>query len=160
MTPCMTIRPYAPADWDRLCAIHDRARIDELRGSVDPAAFLPLAATAEAEGLFDGELWVAEVAGDVAGFVAVADDEVTWLYVDPDRARRGIGRALLRHALARCGPIATTVVLAGNAPAIALYRSEGFEVVETKRGGLAGNESFAATGHVMRRRAPGQPGTG
>lgn len=147
----IAIRRYEPGDWERLCAIHDRARVVELRGSVDPAAFLTLEQTANGEGLFDGEVLVAEAGGAVAGFVAVSADEVTWLYVDPDRARRGIGRALLRHALTRCGPVATTTVLAGNAPALALYQAEGFVIAETTRGRLAGNEAFAATGHLLRR---------
>ena len=42
----ISIRPYEDADWERLGQIHDRARLDELRNSVDLAAFLPLADTA------------------------------------------------------------------------------------------------------------------
>ena len=146
-----TIRPYQDADWDRLCDIHDRARLDELRGSVDLAAFLTLAETAAPEGLFDGEVWVAVDPDErVVGFAAVADDELTWLYVDPDLYGRGVGRRLLRHVVSRCGPVVTTEALAGNAPAIALYQSEGFEIVETKTGGMTGNERFTVTGHIMR----------
>jgi hypothetical protein len=48
----MTIRPYAPADWPRLCENHDAARMDELRAFGCPDAFLPLAAAANNEGLF------------------------------------------------------------------------------------------------------------
>jgi ribosomal protein S18 acetylase RimI-like enzyme len=171
----IVIRRDAPADWDRLRAIHDRARVDELRGSVDPAAFLSLEDTYEGEGLFDGEVWVAETqveaqaesqagiqadaaAGpdpEVVGFVALADDEVTWLCVDPERTRWGIGRALLRHALGRCDADAEVevTVLSGNAPAVALYLSVGFAIVETRAGKLSGNEAFPATGHIMRRAA-------
>lgn len=150
----LTIRPYRESDWERLCDIHDRARPDELRGSVDPAAFLPLAATAGPEGLFDGEVWVAADADRVLGFIAVANDELTWLYVDPDAYRRGIGRRLLGHALACCGPVVTTEALAGNAPAIALYASEGFTIVETVAGKLEGNETFPTTGVRMRLEQP------
>ncbi|WP_324275298.1 hypothetical protein [Blastococcus brunescens] len=42
-------------------------------------------------------------------------------------------------------------VLDGN-PARKLYESEGFRLVETRRGGLAGNPAFDATGHVLERR--------
>lgn len=145
----VTIRPYRDRDWEELCEIHDRARIDELRGSVDLAAFLPLADTAGPEGLFDGEVRVAEDGGRVIGFVAFSDDEVTWLYVHPDRYRRGIGRRLLRHAVERCGPTVTIESLAGNTPALRLYEEEGFEAVKTRIGHLTGNESFPATGVVM-----------
>lgn len=151
------VRLYRPDDWPQLCAIHDRARVDELRGSVDLAAFIPLERSAEPEGLFDGELWVACVGERVVGYVAAADDEITWLYVAPDCYRRGIGRTLLRHAIARCGPVVTTEVLIGNSAAIQLYTTEGFEIVETRSGKLNGAEQFPATGHIMRLRKSSRP---
>ena len=147
------IRPYAEGDWEAVSSIHDAARLDELRGSVGVEAFLTLAQTAEGEGLFDGQLWVAEVDGVVAGFVALDDDEVTWLYVDPRRYRQGVGRALLRHALAAAGTRVQVTVLDGNPAALGLYLSEGFGITETRTGSLAGNETFTATGHIMHRDA-------
>ena len=149
--PRITIRPYRDDDWDAIAKIHDAARLDELRGSAGVEAFLTLAQTAEGEGLFDGHLWVAEAGGRVAGFVALDDDEITWLYVDPQRYRRGVGRALLRHALDAAGPRVEVTVLEGNPAALQLYLSEGFTVTETRTGALAGNETFAATGHIMHR---------
>ncbi|MFD3649906.1 GNAT family N-acetyltransferase [Streptomyces cyaneofuscatus] len=157
----VTVRPYRSEDWGAIARVHDTARLDELRCSVGVEAFLTLAETHEEEGLFDGELWVAEVvdgAGPepvVAGFAAFADAELTWLYVDPARQRQGIGRTLLRHVLETddSARIECTV-LAGNDNARALYESAGFVVVETKTGKLAGNERFAATGHVMEWRRP------
>jgi GNAT superfamily N-acetyltransferase len=146
----ITIRPYRNEDWEDMCSIHDRARLDELRGSVDPAAFLPLASTAEPEGLFAGDVWVACAEERVVGFVAAEDDEITWLYVHPDHYRCGIGRRLLRYAVERCGPVVTTQALAGNTPAIELYTSEGFEVAQTRTGKLSGNERFPATGVDLR----------
>jgi ribosomal protein S18 acetylase RimI-like enzyme len=147
------IRDYAPDDWDAIARIHDAARLDELRDSAGVEAFLTLAQTAEGEGLFDGQVWVAESGGQVTGFVALDGDEITWLYVDPAHYRQGAGRALLRHALARAGDRAEVTVLDGNPAALALYRSEGFVVLETRTGPLVGNESFTATGHIMERRA-------
>ena len=148
----MLIRAYRNDDWAAIARIHDAARLDELRGSAGVEAFLTLAETAEGEGLFDGAVWVAEEPSGIAGFVALHDDEVTWLYVDPARYRRGIGRALLRHAVAAAGRRVEVTVLDGNPGALALYRSEGFVVVETRTGALVGNEAFAATGHIMELR--------
>lgn len=145
----LLIRPYQDDDWDAIARIHDRARLDELRDSVGVEAFLTLAQTAQNEGLFDGDLWVATLDGAVRGFVALEEDEVTWLYVDPAHYRQGIGRSLLRHALAAAGDQAEVTVLAGNDTALALYLSEGFVVLRTQTGKLEGNEAFAATGHVM-----------
>jgi ribosomal protein S18 acetylase RimI-like enzyme len=74
---------------------------------------------------------------------------VTWLYVSPDCYRQGIGRILLRHAIARCGETVSTSVLSGNNTALQFYLSEGFKIIGTKTGKLNGNESFPATGHIL-----------
>jgi ribosomal protein S18 acetylase RimI-like enzyme len=153
----VAIRPYEDRDWAAIARIHDAARLDELRASVGVEAFRTLDDTYEGEGLFDGGVWVGECVGEgVVGFVAVAAGELTWLYVDPAWYRRGVGRQLLRHALAADGSESVEcTVLEGNAGALALYASEGFVVSETKSGRLAGNEAFAATGHIMEWRRPG-----
>lgn len=146
------IREYRPADWQQLCRIHDAARKHELAASVGTAAFLSLEQTAHSEGLFDGQLDVAEVDTTVRGFVAYDADEVTWLYVDPAMYRRGIGRALLKHALATMKGEVQTQVLEGNERALALYLGEGFEIAARKHGHLVGNEGFAAAAWLLRRR--------
>ncbi len=146
----LIIRPYKDTDWKRLCEIHDSARIDELRGSVDLRAFLDLETTAEGEGLFDGELWLAEVADEVVGFVAFVPNEITWLYTDPEHYRKGIGRSLLEFAIQRCEAVITVEVLSGNIPAIQLYTQLGFEIIEKRKGQLTGNETFDAEGYIMR----------
>jgi ribosomal protein S18 acetylase RimI-like enzyme len=148
----LSIRPYESDDWQAIAAIHDAARLLELRMTVGEEAFLSLAETAENEGLFTGELWVATEDDRVVGFVALRDDEITWLYVDPAHHRQGIGRALFSHAANRCGTVVRVETLAGNEPALALYLSEGFDLVETKTGRLTGHERFAATGHLLVRR--------
>lgn len=149
------IRPYQPGDWDDICRIHDAARLDELRGAGLLEAYLDLAATYENEGLFDGEVWVAVADGRIAGFLAggieEGDGEITWLYVDPDLHRHGVGRALVEHFAARCDGSVELEVLAGNA-ARDFYEALGFTVEATTTGKLAGNEAFTATGHTLVRR--------
>ncbi len=149
----MNLRPYSAADWDRLCVIHDAARVHELQASGLDAAFLTLEATAENEGLFDGEVVVAEVDGQVSGFVAYTAGELSWLYVHPSRYKQGIGRQLLRHAIDASGGTISTEVLLGNEPALALYLSEGFKIQRRVDGKLTGNEAFAASGYVLQRTA-------
>ncbi|UFJ39080.1 GNAT family N-acetyltransferase [Brevibacillus humidisoli] len=148
----MNIRSYKPEDWQRLCEIHDSSRLDELRLTVGTEAFLSLQQTAETEGLFEGRLDVAELNGLVVGFVAYDDEELTWLYVDPLYYRKGVGRNLLRHAIANAGPVFHSNVLEGNRPALQLYLSEGFIVVERMEGRLVGNEAFPASGYLLKRR--------
>lgn len=153
-TAGLTIRPYVPEDWEAIAGAHDAARLQELTASVGPEAFLDLAATAEGEGLFDGEVWVAVADMTVVGFVAYDDAEVTWLYVHPDAQGRGTGRALLRRALRHAeesGVTAVEVTVLDAGPARELYESEGFTLTQTKTGPLVGNEAFTATGHIMHR---------
>lgn len=145
----MHIRPYADADWERLCEIHDAARKHELAASGLTEAFLTLEQTAESEGLFEAVILVAEEGSGIKGFAAYTTEEVTWLYVDPRYYRQGIGRCLVR-AVVKASPRPLSLdVLAGNEAALALYLSEGFAVTRKVSGKLAGNESFPATAYVL-----------
>lgn len=146
------IRTYEDQDWKRLCEIHDTARIDELRGSVDLAAFLTLEETAENEGLFDDELYVALLENQVVGFIAFSPDEINWLYIDPNHYKKGIGYALLNFALERCEDKVEVSVLSGNTPAIQLYLKMGFTIIDQKKGKLVGNEAFDAEGFTLERK--------
>jgi ribosomal protein S18 acetylase RimI-like enzyme len=147
----MQLRPYRPEDWQRLCAIHDSARKDELKASGLLEAFLTLEQAAGNEGLFDGQVTVAESTSGVLGFVAFAHGELTWLYVDPSAYRSGVGRALLKHAIEANSGNLSTEVLVGNDAALALYLSEGFRIAKRVDGRLTGNEAFAASGYVLQR---------
>ena len=146
----MNIRTYLSSDWPRLCTIHDAARVFELQAAGLPDAYLTLEQTGKNEGLFDGDIVVAELDGQVQGFAAWCEGELTWLYVDPASFKQGIGRQLLRHAIHIHNGKLDTEVLLGNEAALALYLSEGFRIAEHSQGKLAGNESFSASGYVLR----------
>ena len=141
------IRPYRDADWPRLCAIHDAARQTELALAGLPDAFLPLEIAAQREGLFSYTL---RVAGWPSRRVrCLHNDELAWLYVDPALARRGVGRALVEHALTEMGRPVSIEVLSGNAPALALYEGCGFHRRKNLSGRMPGNEAFPVTVHVL-----------
>ncbi len=120
------IREYVDSDWSSICQIHDRARPDELKGSCDPRAFVPIEQDSEVKDLRRAHKHVACNDERVVGFVGVDEKYLAWLYVDPDYYGQGIGRRLLRLALGRIGPGAWTIVLAGNERTRHLYESEGF----------------------------------
>ena len=127
----MIIRPYEKKDWNAICAIHDAARPDELHGSCDPRAFVPIEKDEEVEDLKRSEKFVALENKRVVGFVGVDKKYLAWLYVDPLYYHRGIGRQLLVKSLEVISSSAWTIVLNGNKNAISLYKSEGFK--ETRR---------------------------
>lgn len=143
--PHMHIRPYATEDWERVCQIHDAARRVELAAAGLAAAFLSLEQTAANEGFHDYTLRVAETGGNVVGFVAFSDDELAWLYVDPDAHGRGVGTALIRAALLEMRSPVGAEVLDGNTAAIALYRKAGFRIVGNEQGAMPGNEGFSVS---------------
>lgn len=143
------IVPYAPEHWEAICRIHDAARRIELELAGLSEAFLPLEVAAVREGLFDDQVDVALMGGEVVGFCAYTDDEFAWLYVSPGHMREGVGQALVRHALAQQPGIASIEVLAGNEPARRLYERMGFSVRETVTGHMPGNERFEVTVYRM-----------
>lgn len=95
-------------------------------------------------GLQRGQLWVVEGAdGSIAGYLLGGaldgDFHVLQMDVDPGHARRGYGRALLRHALAEAkalgypGAVLTTLSdVPWNA---AFYASEGFTLLSESEWG-------------------------
>ena len=125
----ITYRDYQETDWPAICRIHDRARPDELKGSCDPRAFVPIEKDSEVEDLKRSQKFVACDGDKVVGFVGVDEKYLAWLYVDPDHYGEGIGRKLLQIGVETIGPGAWTIVLHNNKPAIGLYESEGFKEV-------------------------------
>jgi ribosomal protein S18 acetylase RimI-like enzyme len=150
----VSVRPYRQSDWQRLCEIHDAARLDELACTTGTEAFKTLEQAFEQDGLFDGRLDVAVVDATVMGFIAYKPGEITWLYVAPKVYRKGVGRALLQHALTRTENPVTLEVLEGNDAALALYKSVGFQLEKRVTGNLSGNESFPATGLILKLDKP------
>jgi len=122
-------RDYEEADWPAICRIHDRARPDELKGSCDPRAFIPIEQDEEVEDLKRSQKFVACDENQVVGFSAIDEKYVSFLYVDPDYYHQGIGRKLIQMSVETIGEGAWTIVLDRNYPAIKLYESEGFKEV-------------------------------
>ncbi len=137
----MTIRPATPADVPAIARIVDAAYAPYVpRIGRKPAPMLD----DHAARVRDGQAWVFEANGAVAG-VAVLLDEADHLLLDNvavDGARRGtgVGRALLEFTEAEAvrrgyGEVRlyTNVMMTEN---VALYRRIGYR--ETGRGGQAG----------------------
>jgi len=76
------------------------------------------------------ETYLAEIAGRPAGFIALLGAFIGAVFVDPDFARRGIGGALVAHALT-LKPRLELEVYAANEKAHAFYRA--IDAVETGR---------------------------
>jgi len=134
----LAIRAYHDDDWPLICQIHDLARPDELLGSCDPRAFVPIEQDAEVEHLRLCQKQVAILNDLVVGFVGIDEGYLGWLYVHPDYYGQGIGRKLLQTGLKLINGIAWTIALAGNTRAVDLYQSEGFSEVNRYESDNAG----------------------
>lgn len=137
----MEIRPAAEGDFDAMWSIFSAAIATE--------DALPFAGSFEVE-TFRNHWFQAQ-----APYVAVLEDHVAGMYrmganypglgahvasstyvIDPLKQGRGVGRALVEHSIDRArsdGFLAMqfNYVVSTNAPAVALYRKLGFEVVGT-----------------------------
>lgn len=120
------IRPTAERDVPRLMSI--RAAVAENRlsdpSSVAAADYLPYIAR--------GRLWVWEERGSLLGFAAVdTASSLLWaLFVDPAAAGRGIGTALLAHAVEEARATGLTELRLSTAPGTSaerLYRRTGWQ---------------------------------
>ena len=114
-------------------------------------------------------LWVAEDEhGTICGLVGLEDEDevelcICRLVIRPDRMRRGVGRALVEHVLARAAGRPVRVgTAAANAPALTLYRALGFEPNADKI--VGGNIPYVELRHPGARVTPapagGRPGRG
>ncbi|MGL5977925.1 MAG: GNAT family N-acetyltransferase [Erysipelotrichaceae bacterium] len=145
----ITIRAYQESDFSALANIHDPARLDELEAAGLLDAFLPFVDTYENEGLFSGDVWVALINEQIVGFIAYHEQEITWLYVAVEVQSQGVGRALLEYVYTYATKPITIEVLVGNRKALRLYQNVGAKQQEIKAGKLTGNESFAASAHIL-----------
>ena len=82
-------------------------------------------------------VWVAEIDGVIAGYVAFRPDWIDHLYIHPERQGQGIGPALLAKTMEDGAP-KQLWAFQQNARARKFYEARGFEAVEFTDG--AGNE--------------------
>lgn len=140
----MNIRPYIKNDWEFICNIFDRAKPDEMRYSCDLKAIKPLKEDEHLKTFFKkSEIFVAEINGKVVGFSGYYGSLVSWLIVDPEYYRQGIGRKLLHKVLSYLGEKAYLNVAKFNEPAKNLYFSEGFQIVQEYCSSYNGYSAYA-----------------
>lgn len=76
----------------------------------------------------NGQVIVAEFAGEIAGFVAVVGSELDGLFVEPEMWGGGIGRALINAAAHQARLKGLTLSVLANPSARGFYESCGFSV--------------------------------
>lgn len=146
--PPFKLRPGKPGDAEALLQVHQRAILVLGRRIYSDAQVESWASGNTAERYVsamreDGEIFEVAVArkGRIVAFCSRKEAEVRSLYVDPDWARHGIGRLLLKRAEmaiteAGHGSISIGASLVG----LPFYESQGYRVLRHRhwktRGGL------------------------
>lgn len=121
------LRPCEPADTDRLVAVW-RSAVEATHHFLTPADVDGFADRLARDFFPAVELVVAEVDGVVVGFSGTADNRLEMLFVDSAAHGRGVGTALLDHAVEHAG-IDELDVNEQNPGAVGFYRRRGFEQV-------------------------------
>lgn len=127
----ITLRPYLPADANTLAELF-QAAIEELADEhYSPAQRAAWAASAETPAFakrLAGQLTLVALRdGEIAGFAALKGSTFDLLYVHPDHARVGVGRALADavEKLAAARGVATLTVDASDA-ALGFFDQRGY----------------------------------
>jgi GNAT superfamily N-acetyltransferase len=123
----LTLRLARPEEHDELEELQRRASLelpeyrDQLLANPD-AIYLP-------EGqIANGQVIVAELDGEIAGFAAVVGGELDGLFVEPDLWGHGIGRTLVNAATHEARRKGLALKVIANPRARRFYESCGFTV--------------------------------
>jgi len=137
------IRKYNIADTDALITIWDTAEAlahpflsadvrDQVRKDMRNM-YLP-----------NAETWVLEDDGVPVGFIAMIDEEIGGLFLDPSQQGKGMGRQMVDHVVSLKGPL-TVEVFKDNKIGLPFYKRYGFEVIGEGVFDATGDETFKMT---------------
>lgn len=127
----LIIRTYKSDDFEAVTGLWRRARelalpeFQRTKGHTieeDQAYFRDVILT-------HNDVWVAEVDGEAAAFLAIAGDFIDQLFVDPVHQRQGLGKALLGHARQLSPGHLWLFTLQINVNARKFYEKNGFRAV-------------------------------
>lgn len=132
----LRLRLAQPEEHEALEALQRRSSLEllEYREQLEAhpdAVHLPPAQIA------NGQVIVAELGGEIAGFAAVVGGELDGLFVEPDLWGSGIGRILAEAAVHEARRRGLTLTVIANPRARTFYETCGFSVegeVETRFG--------------------------
>ena len=132
------LRRACPSDAAALAALHLAARrqampyLPELHGDAEVRAWMSDTLLTRAE------VWIADIAGQPVGYLALVGDSLDHLYVAPLHQGRGVGSLLLAKAKALRPARLRLYAFQKNVRARAFYEARGFMAIRFSDG--AGNE--------------------
>ncbi|MCP4104960.1 MAG: GNAT family N-acetyltransferase, partial [Desulfobacteraceae bacterium] len=133
-------------DWKDVVNIYNLSKPDELRGSVNLQALIPLEDDKNSIKQFhESEILVAEVNNQIAGFGGNKGNCISWLFVHPNYRRKGVAQLILNQILETLEGTVKLNVAKNNLAAKTLYTKLGFIVEREFEGNYNGYKSQAMT---------------
>ena len=127
----MLIRAFRESDFEAIKRIYANSKLDELRLELAQFELLPLIQDTKRLSEFsESQVIVYELDSRVVAYGAEFEAHIRAVFVDSSVRRLGIGRALLEYFLDYINGDISLNVAKSNAPAKALYRQYGFDVVD------------------------------
>ena len=123
----LTLRLARPEEHEELEELQRRASL-ELEDYRDQLLANPDAIHLPPSQIANGQVIVAELRGEIAGFAALVGGELDGMFVEPDLWGGGIGRALLDAAAHEARRKGLTLTVTANPSARGFYESCGFSV--------------------------------
>ncbi|WP_078595960.1 GNAT family N-acetyltransferase [Evansella clarkii] len=138
----VTIRPYGPGDAGYIAYLHGKLYAEKYQFGPVFEYYVMKGLT---EFLYDsegGELWIAEVNGQIAGSIAITREnentaQLRWFILDEKFHGAGIGRRLMETAVEFCNEQGYTYVFLWTVSDLKaaryLYKDFNFELKESKQ---------------------------
>ena len=128
------IRPYRSEDQTIVCKIWWHAHVSAGLTHAEDVTLESLALRLAHEITGGWQVYVAEVDGQIAGFLAInpASAYLHQLFVSPQAQNRGLGLALLEHAKSNCPDGFTLRMDAQNASARRFYLRHGLRTLRSE----------------------------
>lgn len=142
----MKIRQCEQRDWEAVKNIYNLSKPDEMRGSVDLCALIPLEEDESNLKLFkNSQIYVVEEDKRIFGFGGNKGNYISWLFVHPDHRRKGVGQMILNLILGELSGEIRLNVAKNNMAAQSLYEKNGFIIERVFTGNYHGFPSQAMT---------------
>jgi ribosomal protein S18 acetylase RimI-like enzyme len=142
----MRLRKFEKEDWEAIKTIYNLSKADEMRGSVDLRALIPIEEDEKGIKLFnDSQIFVVEENKDILGFGGHKGNYISWLFVHPGQRRRGVGKMIIDQILRTLTGTIKLNVGKHNEAAKSLYSKYGFKIEREFIGNFNGYKSEALT---------------
>ena len=142
----MELREFKKEDWNEIKTIYNLSKPDEMRGSVDLRALIPIEKDEKGMKLFnESRILVVVENGSILGFGGHKGNYISWLFVHPAQRRKGVAHMILDRILGQLTGSVKLNVGKRNEAAKSLYFKFGFKIEREFTGNFNGFESEALT---------------